>query len=332
MSSGVPIRTLLAILFVIMGGACTREIEIARVGTHSLSASEQARRAGNIVALYRHRMGARADTNQLEKIRGLFVRGYAKVWIEDRVLEDYAAAECLEIPAELLKKLQRGAFANFRANGDRGYDDLLKISGLDGALWSDQVRSEALRSVVKDHWMKLCPTNIPDSHVEGVIASIRRHNAAMALTNAVQYAKATNVWEKLKAGADFAQTAKADTELDEEAQDDGEWAVVDAKFLSDEPVLLKWLQGATPGMISPPIAADNGIMIARLDRFEDEGGFAVSRIYFHLGQVYEPAPKEQIVEEALSDYGKRLFRSRLDALVKASDARISNEQGKEKQR
>ena len=325
MSSSVPIRALSAILFVIMGGSCARENEVARVGGRCLTEGEQARRAGNIVALYRHRMGSRADTNQLARIRETFVRGYARVWVEDRVLEDYAVAEGIKVSDDLTKKLQNGAFANFRATGDRKYGDLLKIEGLDVALWNDQVRSEALRSVVKDHWTKLYPTNIPDSHVEHVIASIRRHNEDMALTNAVQYAKATNVWEKLKAGADFVKMAKENTELDEEAQDDGEWAVVDAKFLSDEPVLLKWLQGAAPGMISPPIAADNGVMIARLDRLENEGGFAVSRIFFHLGQVYEPAPKDQIVGKALADYAKGLFKSRLDELVKASGAKIFSE-------
>ena len=321
------LKVVVAVLFAGLCGACAREGDVARVGSHRLSEDEQARRAGNIVALFRHRMGSRANTNQLERIRETFVRGYARVWVEDRVLEDYAAAENLVIPDELTKKFQNGAFENFRAMGDKNYGDLLKVEGLDVVLWSDQVRSEALRSVVKDHWVKLFPTNIPDSYVEQVIASVKRHNATMALTNAVQYAKATNVWEKLRAGADFVKTAKENTELDEEARDDGEWAVVDAKFLSDEPVLLKWLRGAKPGMVSPPIAADNGVMIARLDRFEEEGGFAVSRIFFHLGQVYEPAPKDQIVGKALADYAKNLFESRLDALVKASGATIFNKQG-----
>lgn len=293
---------------------------------HELSKAELDASAENMVILRRHKLGDKANTkansNSLERLRKTFVNGYAKVWVENTVLADYAAREGVVVSNEWLEVYEQRAFANFKARGDKSYEDLLKLPGLRPEFFQKLVRAEALQPLVRDHLARLCPTNLPDSYVDDVRAAIARQNERMAATNVLQYAKATNVWEKLKSGADFAQMAKEFSEIEEEAEDGGDWLVVDEQFLSDEPVLLAQLKAMKPGEFTPPIAADNGIMIARLDRLEDEGGFAVSRVYIRLAQIFEPAPAEEIIATALRDHADRLFKAKLDELVQAAHAVI----------
>ena len=311
---------------------CSRDKAVARVGEHELTEAELHVRAENIVLLRQHKLGSKANTNALEKLRKTFERGYVKLWAEDMVLADYAKREGLVISNELIAAYQSRAYRNFKAKGDKSFADLMKIRGLDSHLFQDQVRAEALRPVVRRHLIELYPTNFPASYADDVRAAILRQNVRMAATNVLQYAKATNVWEKLKAGADFAKTAKENTEIEDEAEEGGDWLVVDAKFLSDEPELLKHLQAMKPGEFTPPLAADNGIMIARLDRHEEEGGYAVSRIYFRLAEIFEPAPPEQILAAAYKDYEDRLFRTKLDELVRAAHIVIYSDNRTEKRK
>lgn len=291
-----------------------RDVLVSVCGVE-LTRAELNARAENIAALLVHK-SVKTDA---AKIKAEFCKGYAPYWVEDAVLADAAKADGVVPSTNELARCRQNAFQNFRAKGDKSYEDLMmKLPGFNRELWEAQVRSEALRQAMKDHWARKFPANLPPSYADDVIRKINEENAAFAISNRLQWAKATNVWEKLKAGADFAQTARVHSELEEEAADDGDWAVVDAKFLSDEPKLLKWLKQAKPGEFSPPIAADNGVMIARLDGLEEDDGFAVSRIFFHLASILPPAGKEAIVAAAERKYVDDLFARKLAELVKAA--------------
>lgn len=304
-----------ALAFTVFFG-CSRERQdvLVSVGSVELTRAELNARAENIAALLVHK-SAKTDA---AKIKAEFCKGYAQYWVEDTVLANAAKADGVVPSTNELARCRKGAFLNFRAKGDKSYEDLMKLPGFNRELWEAQVRSEALRLAMKDHWARKFPANLPPSYADDVIRKINEENAAFAISNRLQWAKATNVWEKLKQGADFGQTARAHSELTDEAADDGDWAVVDAKFLSDEPKLLKWLKQAKPGEFSPPIAADNGVMIARLDGLEEDDGFAVSRIFFHLASILPPAGKEAIVAAAERKYVDDLFARKLAELVKAA--------------
>ena len=299
---------------------------VASVSGKTLKMCELNARASNVALLYCHKSGS---TNAYEKIRSAFSRGYAKVWVEDMVLADAAAKDGVEPSVDLLAKYRNQAFQNFKAKGDKSFADLLVLPGFDADLMEKQVRSEALRVTMKEHWAKLSPANLPSTYADDTIRKISEQNAAFAISNRLQWAKATNVWEQLKSGADFGKTARAHTELNEEAADNGEWAVVDAKFLSEEPKLLKWLKAAKPGEFSPPLAADNGVMIAHLDHLEEEEGFAVSRIFFHLAEIRPPAPAAEIVAAAQRKHAEALFVRKLAELVEGAKAVYSQEFSKE---
>ena len=256
--------------------------------------------------------------------------GYAAYWVEDTVLAAAAREAGVEPGTNELSRCRRQAFANFRTKKDRSYDDLMKLEGLNRRYWDAQGRAEALRMTMETYWAEQEPTNLPPDYADQQIRQMEQWNRAMAETNRLQFAKATNVWQRICRGMNFPSAVKEFSEIEEERADAGEWAVVDAKFLSDEPVLLAWLKTAKPGDVSPPIASDNGVVIARLDGLEQDDGFAVSRIYFRLGMILHPAPKDEIVGAAKKEHAKNLFKRKLAELVAAANVDLkANDKEKE---
>ena len=291
------------------------DVVVASAAGRSLTLREVEARANNIALLIAHRDGS---TNRMARIREIFRRGYAKKWVEDAALLVAAAAEKVVPTDDQLETARKNAWANFKANGDKGYSDLLAIPGFDCKLWETEVRNEARRSAMKGHWISKSRIKVPAGYAEGVIQKILARNAELAVTNRLQHAKATNVWQKIVAGADFVTVAKAATELPEEVEDDCEWAVLDHRFLSEEPALHKWVKAAKPGDVSPPIRADGGLLIVRLDRLESEDAVALSRIYIRLADVRPPAGKAAIEADYRRREGEVLFKRKLAELVAAA--------------
>ena len=114
MHSKLKLALLTAGVLVVVVCGCSRDGTpvVAKVNGYVLRESEVNARATNIAALFLHKTG---KIDNLEKIKETFRKGYAKVWVEDRVLEDAAKAAGVEIPEETIKKCQMAAFRNFKA-------------------------------------------------------------------------------------------------------------------------------------------------------------------------------------------------------------------------
>ena len=326
--SKFSLALLLAVAIAVVCG-CSRDTSpvVAEVDGHVLRKSEVDARATNIAALFLHRTG---ELDRLERIKAQFRSGYAKIWVEDRVLEDAAKAAGLEIPQEIVEKCREGAFRNFKTKSDKSYDDLMNIPGFSRELWEDQVVSEARRIAMNSYWLKSEPANLPADYADKVLADLAKWHENMAKTNALQYAKATNVWEKLNAGADFVKTARINTEKTDEIEDNCEWGTIDDKFLADEPVLLGLLKKMKIGEYTPPVDADGGILIVRLDALDKDEGYTVSRIFFRKGNILRPASRTAIEADGKKKYAERLFQRKLGELVKKAKVTISSAGNAEK--
>lgn len=298
---------------------------VVTVNGISLHLNDVQARANMMAALHRRRF-PQANEKVLRAIRRQYESGYSKYWIEDTVLAQYAAAEKLTVSEALFANYKAKAFAGLRVKGDRKFDDLLKVPGVRADHLEQQIRAEALREAVTDHLFELNPTNIPDSYVDEQLENIRDYNARMTLTNVVVYARATNVWNRLKAGEDFVKLVHEETEVDDEKADDGMWGVFDLSAFDQEPVLKQALAALKPGEFTPPVEGDNGLMIARLNERDETGGLEISRIVFRLPLFYTPAPREEILKAAYDRYRKSLFDRKLKELLK--NAVINYEQKK----
>ena len=298
---------------------------VVTVNGVSLHLNEVQARANMMAALHRHRV---PDVREgvLKAIRRQYESGYPKYWIEDTVLSQYAAAEKWAVPEALVRDCTAKAFQGLKAKGDKSIDDLLKVPGVRADYLTQQIKAEALRQVVTDRLFEQNPTNIPDSYVDEQLENIRDYNARMTLTNAVVYARATNVWNRLKAGEDFVKLVQEATEVEDERNDDGEWGIFDLSAFDQEPGLKAALAALEPGDFTPPVEGDNGLMIARLNERDATGGLDISRIIFRLPLFYTPAPREKILEAAYDKYRQSLFDRKLKELLE--NAVINYEQKK----
>lgn len=264
----------------------------------------------------------KATETERGKYRKMLTDTYPRFFVQDSVLNDYAVTNGLVVSENRIATNRVNVFSAYRRKGEKTYDDMLKALGDAGAELERQVRSEALAVEVKEHIIKSNPTNIPPSYADEVIANIEENNRAMKLTNDVLFATATNVWRRLQKGENFARLAAEFTQIEAEKEDGGYWGQFDAQLLDHEPQVLRFGRTAKPGELTPPIEADNGLMILRFNsREKDDAGvmqFSFSRIFFMLPEFYVPAPKDEIIKAAYTRYGDELYARKLREMIRAA--------------
>ncbi len=293
---------------------------VVSVNGASLTKSALLARVGTMDALRRRRRpNAKAKDETANRLS--LCRAYEPVFIEQALLEDWAKRENVEIPSATLKEYERRAFRNMRTKTDKSLEDLFNAPGVDPGELRAQIRGEALRKTVADALAAKSPTNLPPDFAQRELAEMRAYNAVMAQTNILIHARATNVWERLKSGADFVATARRFTEIPEEVEDNGEWGTLDDQFLADDPALLAAIKNLKPGEFTPPMEGDNGLMVAKLDGRTEDGSYELSRIFFRLPLMIECPTPEEIVATARETHRKNLFNELLKNLKATADIR-----------
>ena len=291
------------------------------VGSHTLT-DEMVKSRVALMQTLRLRKNPKMTAQDLGKFREMMTKSYPQFFVANAVQEDYAAKEGLKIPEAHIATNRQTVFRAYRARGEKTYDDMLKNLGESAAELESQVRSEALAAEVKAHFLKLEPPDIKPDYADKEIAKMLEQNRIMALTNTLIFARATNVWEQLRKGGDFAALAEQYTEIAAEKEDKGYWGTFDKDQLSHEPALVRFGRKAKPGEYTAPIEADNGLMILRLnEREKDEAGveqFNFSRIFFLLPEFYLPAPKDAILRAARERYANALYDRKLKGLINAA--------------
>lgn len=291
------------------------------------------RKAKMLETLIQHR-NPKARREQIEGALDKLFRGYPATFVRSAVLDDFAKKNKIVVPDAKLKDFQNMALRRYGGKDDKSYADMSKALGEFSVDLDEQVRSEAMGRIVREYWAKLYPTNIPASYVDRQLENFRLYNENVIKTNVLVFARATNVWEQLKAGASFKKMAVKYTELEEDRETEGFWGAVDSRQLTDEPELIAWCKKLKVGEFSPPFEGDNGVMIIRLEDVQDEGReFHLSRIYFMLAESRTPASRERILEAAYDKYADRLFETKLTELIKAANPVFKKVsiKGKEKQ-
>lgn len=295
---------------------------VVTVGSHVLTDAMVKSRVALMEAL-KLRKSPKMDAKQRGKFRATMTKTYPQFFVANAVQEDYAAKEGLAVSDDKVATNRLIVFRAYQQRGEKTYDDMLKALGEAGDELEQQVRSEALAATVREHFLKLYPTNIPPSYADEQVAEMERQNREMQVTNAFLFATATNVWNRLQKGEDFAKLAEEYTQVVLEKEDGGYWGEFDADQLSHEPKVVKFGRTAKPGDYTAPIEADNGLMILRLDSREknemEVTQFKFSRIFFMLPEFYLPAPKDAILRAAMKRYEDELYERKLVELIKAAN-------------
>lgn len=143
---------------------------------------------------------------------------------------------------------------------------------------------------------------------------IKWSNEISEATNALVYATASNVYARIKKGEDFFQLAKEFDQLPVHG-DPGEWGRITASWYSDDAAFLKLLKETPIGGITPPVEADEGLLIVKVlskKSLEKDGNkedyYDLQRIYFKLPIFYK--------EESYEDTKKNIHKAKCEKLAR----------------
>ena len=319
-------RNIVYILFIALfalSGCRERRDYIVSVNGHLLTCEMLERKVAMMEKVF---MKANPDASvkkvkdQVRKLR----KSYRKVFESDCILTDYLAAEGVQIPDETVQKFRQLAIHPFKKLGIRTWDDMMGFLGDQAVDFDEQVMVEVRRSCARDHAVSLCPTNLTPAQIEFEFKRIADFNKRADLTNAVAHAHATNAWNRLKAGESFETVASEMSELKYERKDKGKWANLDWQQMECDPPLLKYARQLKPGEYSPPIEADNGLMILRVDK-KDEKECHMSRIFFHLPMYCKVPTAEELEARIKMKHADRVFKGVYDRLKAAAEIRVGDQ-------
>lgn len=253
---------------------------------------------------------------ETQRLKGMLKAGAKNVFIRQVVLSDYLKAEKVEIDPVAIEREQGRLLA--KAHMKKGkIGDLKKKVGPYGAELDEYVRARACEATVRAHILAQNPTNLPPNWAAEQIKIAKAYNARMALTNQIVYARATNVWEKLKAGADFKEMARQYTEVPMEKKDGGEWGQLELRQLEPDEELAEWAKKLKVGEFSPPILGDNGLMIMRIDEMKGTD-YVLSRIFFRLPMFAAIRSEQELEKRKMAEIRSELISKKIGSLVKAA--------------
>ena len=182
-------------------------------------------------------------------------------------------------------------------------DDLKYMLGTNAFRVDAEIRDRVDHATVTNAILAANPVVVTEPMVQKRLKEIADYNARAEATNAVVFARATNVWQKI-VGKEitFEDAAKAYSE-DAYLAYGYEWGLFTREQLSDEAEVLKLLPTLKVGDVTPPVESDGGLAILRMDASDDPDNVAFSRVFFRLPMFYTqetPAEARTVLKEELS--------------------------------
>ena len=282
--------------------------------THS-NLNEKVEVMAKLMSTVNPKMTLDAVENAKKRLKIAYPQGF----IRETVLEDYARKEKIEVGADILEQVRSNVLAAVKSGSGAklSYPQLKKKFGSLGAGLDEMIRIRAVEMAVRDAVLAKKPLELPADYAASQLKKIREANAEMAQTNILIYARATNVWEQLKGGADFKETAVRYTEIEQEAKDGGEWGSLGLNQLQPDNKLIEWAQKLEVGQFSPPIEGDNGLMILRLDGKKGED-YNFSRIYFKLPLFIQEISEEELLKKRRARHEREVWGHAVSTLLKSA--------------
>ena len=290
------------------------ERPVLRVNGVDVTPADLKREVDFRLALVQFRKGKPVDT---EKIRARIARNVTNEVIAGLLYQTYPLERNAAVQAAVEKDLAARYRRTFvpRRKTFEDFEDYLKK----GALWDVYTNNFAREAAREMYYAQVHGDDlkVTDADIDRVMARIAAFNATAAATNALAYAKATNVWRQINAGADFAKLADATSE-DADRQPGGALGLCEEIDFEGVPGYWAAVSALKTGEISDVLTTDVGIEIVKaltdLAPSVDTGEPAreLARIYIRRAMTIPPSTREEETTE-LAQYrrtqiARRSFR------------------------
>ena len=176
----------------------------------------------------------------------------------------------------------------------------------DQALAEEIAEREVLCSRVVESLSAEIDVSVSEDELDTAMERLHDYADMVASTNALVYARATNVWNEICRGADFTNMAARWSEADDPSS--CEWGTFPLAALVDSPELQRLLPEMSPGDITPPVEGDNGLVVVRLvevDRSSDPATYCLDRIFFRLPECAPTLSRDELAVEMAKERRKR---------------------------
>lgn len=258
------------ILLLGLVAACSPEKGIVTADGRMLTAAERDREANIRVKMFL----VANPTGDAEAYRRQLVAESRGHFIEETALLREARKHRLEVTeAEQDEYLQPFAAV------------LEKLDGGERRLVRDIARRELLCARMREKIKEEIQIAVSPEEIREHAERLRRYNEIAMATNRLVYARATNVWEELRGGADFAAAAKRWSE--DTDTESCSWGTFPLSSMDEEPALRAAVGQLKPGAFTPPVEGDNGLLIVRLRAIESGANpplYDLERIFFQLAE------------------------------------------------
>ena len=300
------------LILVLLSGCQKDDDFIVSVNGRRLTQAEIDRNVKMMVSL-RARSAKNIPSGELVKFPRSLESTYPILFERDAIIGSYAAEQGIVTSDALLGRYRKSAVRGLKPLKVKDWEGVSKVLGEDFPLFSARVDAEAREQAVRDYWVSQTPTNFSVGFAEGRIDQMKQFNRNMDASNVLIRARAEKAYGELKGGVDFKTVAARWSELEIERKDKGKWALLDWKQIESDKELNTWAKKLKPGEYSPPIEADNGLMILRVDR-KDSKECKMSRIFFQLPMYYQIPTVEELIKQAEKDYAWKLFEEKFAEL------------------
>lgn len=235
----------------------------------------------------------------------------------------YLAARGIQVPQAELDRVSK-VFA--RKYGVRSrklkrwhtIDDLKYMLGQNAVCLDQEIFDCASYDVATNDMIRVAALQVTGQDVTNRMRRIADYNLRMADTNALVFARATNVWKQVVARSLSFDDAAAKYSEGIGFSDDIEWGSFTKDQLEDEPAVKALLPTIKVGDITPPVESDGGLAILRRDESDNADIISFSRIFFRLPAFFEEESFDEakavvrdemeldLVRKTLDDYAGRL--------------------------
>ena len=185
-------------------------------------------------------------------------------FVSDQIYSDYAKEHKIVIDDSLMAS-NRLSFAKNHRSPD--FASLCqKLTPTEVSALKEQMRDALLKHKAQDAILDASDLSVSDEEVSATLSRFQKIYEISSATNAIIYATASNVYQRIRSREITFEEAFQDYNQDDEADDNGGWCTVSLNQLThdDQFALAERLRTAKPGDVLPPMKLDNALCIVKV--------------------------------------------------------------------
>lgn len=285
------------------GEVVLSEGTLVRVGAEQLT-SQRLEKTIDVRVKLACRMQPKMDERQIRRLRADLRKNGIEKYKQDYVIRAYARENDISLAStEVSNQFEKLLGGKKRAEGFRR-----TLTEEEREIADDLVEADLLFAEVKRQVLAKADISIAEDELAANMKKIMDYNRMAAATNALVYAQASNCWRRIVSGElSFLEAAKRYDQSGEDSDERIYWGEFPLSALSADAELCARLIKMKPGEITPPIEADNALLVVQLDgivqnekpgeTLRPEAYYQLNRIFFKLPLLYDQPTEDELRTE-----------------------------------